>query len=207
MKRVLGLLLCLGMLAGLIKIPAIATEATVTQTLASLEGTTAISWQNYYDKAATNSGLSCTKVTNGAGLFAQYFQLEAVRADNNEKNSQLTYKDAADGSKLGFAGTVQAGESVLIHLIARSSNNAKVFMALWKNGTGASTDNGTSAGYITPERLQLDEDWQEFYIPVKAGSVAPDSFVFFVQNKGGKVDLAYMEMINYGATPPEPAAQ
>ena len=200
-KRILCLLLTLVMVSGMLVLPISATEATITKTLEALDGSTVISWQNFYDKSTVNGGISRTKVTTGTGLFAQYVQMESVRTDSNEKNSQLQYKDAADGSKLGLAGAIQPGDNVLIHFIARSSNSAKVFMALWKNGTGASTDNGTSAGYIPADKLQLNSTWTEYYIPVTAGSVAPDSFVFFIADKTGKVDLAYMEMINYGATP------
>lgn len=200
-KRTVSILLCMAILIGSFVLPTAATEASITQALSALEGNTVVTWQKFYDKNTTNSGVTKTKVTNGTGLFAQYLQLVSIRTDNNEKNSQLQYKDAADGSKLGLAGAIQPGDNVLIHFIARSSNSAKVFMALWKNGNGGSTDNGTSAGYIPAGRLQLNSNWTEYYIPVTAGSAAPDSFVFFIADKAGAVDMAFMEIVNYGTTP------
>ena len=199
-KRILSLVLSLALLGSIFTLPTAATEASITNSLAALEGTTVISWQKFYDSTTVNSGIKRTKVTSGSGLFAQYMQMESIRTDSNEKNSQLQYKDNADGSKLALAGSIQPGDSLLVHFIARSSNAAKVFMGLWQNGNGASTASGTSAGYIPANRVQLNSDWTEYYIPVTAGSAAPDSFVFFIADQTGKADLAFMEVVNYGNT-------
>ena len=97
-KRILSIALAMALIMGLLSLPAAATDVDTNGELSYSDGRTVISWQKFYDKATVNGGISRTKVTDGTGLFAQYVQMESVRTDSNQKNSQLQYKDAADGS-------------------------------------------------------------------------------------------------------------
>lgn len=196
-RSVFGILLVLTLLMGLVIVPANATEATISNTLEQLNGKTVISWQDFYDKSTTGN-VTATRVTNGEGLFAQYLSCQSTRTTTNKRESQIRYKDNSDGSKYGFAGSVLAGDRLLLHVIMRSNAGSSVLMALW--ATGSSNAAGTSAGDIPSSPLVLTENWTEYYIPFTAGSVDPYNFVMFIQEKAGTVDIAYLEMINYGKT-------
>lgn len=200
-------------------IPAIAaqqltgTAEQVEQSLSDFKGTQALSWQDFWDHnsyiAGKSGTMSCTEVTNGTGLFAQYlsYDLTAFGSGAGRTDTQIRLRD--ENGDYGFKGNIAAGDVIMLHMIMRSTpddtaNPMKFHMSIYGEG-GSSTYPMTSGHpddfFTNGEVDEIPAVWMEYYIPLQAHEIyAPDKILFFLNPGGGTgtVDFACLEIINYG---------
>ena len=189
------------------------TPAEVEQALSGLDGTQALIWEDFWANstyvAGKNGTISRTKVTDGTGLFAQYlsYDLTAFGATAGSTDTQISLRDTS--GNYGFKGNIDAADVYMLHMIVRSTPDdaekpMKFHMSIY--GEGSSSQYPANSGhpndfFVNGQTDDLPTVWTEYYIPVQAhATYAPDKIIMFLNPGGGTgtVDLACMEIINYG---------
>ena len=164
------------------------------------EGRRVLWWDTFWQRRTSNaetSNLRLTNVTDGSGMFSRYIKAETLTVDGNYKNRQLQYSDTA--STKGFGGNLQAGETVLLHVICRSGTAGKTAQfqpAVWKSGDG-STDSKTSVVFA---KQTVTDQWTEFWLPAAGGTSAPNRFALFIGDAKQTLEIARLEIFGCGET-------
>lgn len=162
------------------------------------EGRRVLWWDTLWQRRTSNaevSNLRLTNVTDGSGMFSRYIKAETRTVDGNYKNRQLQYSDTS--SVKGFGGNLQAGETVLLHIICRSGEagkTAKFQPAIWKSGDG-STDSKASVVF---DRQTVTDQWTEYWIPAAGGTSAPNRFAMFIGDAKQTLEIAKLEVFGCG---------
>ncbi len=200
-------------------VPAIAAQQLtampeqVEQALSGFDGTLALSWQDFWDHntyiAGKSGTMSLARVTDGAGLFAQYlsYDLTAFGSGAGRTDTQIRLRD--ENGDYGFKGNVAAGDVIMLHMIMRSTpddaaNPMKFHMSIYGEGGSSSypmTSGHPDGFFVNGEADEIPTVWTEYYIPLKAHETyAPDKVLFFLNPAGGTgtVDFACLEITNYG---------
>lgn len=189
------------------------SPAEVENALSGLEGNQALSWDDFWVGSTYVAGqggtISCAKVTDSMGLFAEYlsYDLTAFGAKAGSTDTQISLRDTS--GNYGFKGNIAAGDVYLLHMIIRSTPDdatkpMKFHMSIY--GEGSSFQYPATSGhpddfFVNGKTDDLPTVWTEYYIPVQAHKTyAPDKIILFLNPGGGTgtVDLACMEIVNYG---------
>ncbi len=170
----------------------------------TLSGRTVVSPQAFYQRATksfTNSSGAygeLTRVTGDTGMFSRYLRTAVTSVSSSYKHAQLNYQDY--DKDWGLINNIQPGDTVLLHLIARSTaedGEGSFRPCLYQQGVGSSDSAGTAAAFT---KQTVGNLWTEFYIPVEAGSVTPNRVGLFFGYEKQTLDVALFEVMDFNNT-------
>ena len=179
--------------------------ATIDLTDYTLPGRTVLYWESFYNRAAKSqtspATMTLTKVSDGSGMFSRYLRADATKLSSSYKHLQVNYLDygspATTPKGWELFGNAKAGDTILIHMIARSDaddGEGSFRLAFYQQGVGVSDSADTAANL---GKMTVGNLWTEFYIPVKTGSVDPSRASVFIGYEKQTLDIAMFEIIDY----------
>lgn len=159
-----------------------------------------ITWDSMWKYRSSNDSkyTTITEETSSQGLFGRFLTIKTLSLGSGYKDRQFQFFD--DNANRGLSGNAKPGDSVLLHIICRSSakgTTAQMHPTLYKLGD-LSTDPVKST--IFPE-VTVPDTWTEYYFPSTVGTSEPNRVLFFVGRQIQSLDVAYLELINCADTP------
>ena len=136
-----------------------------------------VNWNTYYSGATGNNGdMVVTKETD-------YLNCQVKTIDSNATQRAVNFTLQT--------GKVNPGDNTLVRVVMRSTDGNGVFYVSYRNTTEKKEK--SSAEFAVPAT------WTEYFIPLASSSVSPNRLIVRLGQKVQTVEIADMELINYGS--------